>query len=224
MTAYHGNTDLKAQTSQYASLSWEYAGKKLQASVTGYLNLIRNMIELVEITPSAEEKLDEIEKSKVYRNLTKARIWGIDCILKYQPSKAVSLSAGYSFTDPKAQYPNQGIHYMEYIPINATSQHAATLTASWQHSWKRYRLGVSANGRYQSTKHYIVDNNADAFQTWRLNTAHTLLGLKTWTLTFNVGVDNLFNYIDRTPFGRNRATSTPGRNYYASLLIKYKSK
>lgn len=224
LTAYHGNTDLKAQTSQYASLSWEYAGKKLQASVTGYLNLIRNMIELVEITPSAEEKLDEIEKSKVYRNLTKARIWGIDCILKYQPSPAISLNAGYSFTDPKAQYPNQGIHYMEYIPINATSQHAATLTASWQHSWKRYRLGVSANGRYQSTKHYIVDNNADAFQTWRLNTAHTLLGLKTWTLTFNVGVDNLFNYIDRTPFGRNRATSTPGRNYYASLLIKYKSK
>lgn len=224
LTAYHGNKDLKAQTSQYASAGVEYNGGKIQACITGYVNLIRNMIELVEITPTPEEKLDEIEKSKEYRNLTKARIWGVDVTFNYQPTKNISLSGGYSYADPKAQYPNQGADYMKYIAIDATSQHNATVNATWRHDWKRYRLGIGIYGRYQSTRHYVKDNDADGFQTWRINTSHTLNGPKKWTLTLNVGVDNLFNYIDRTPFGRNRGTTTPGRNFYASALVKFKSR
>lgn len=224
LTAYHGNKDLKAQTSQYASAGVEYNIGKVQASVTGYVNLMRNMIELVEITPTAEEKLEEIEKSKEYRNLTKARIWGVDITFSYQPTKDISLSGGYSYADPKAQYPNQGANYMKYIAIDATSQHNATLNASWRHDWKRYRLGVGVYGRYQSTRHYVKENDADGFQTWRINTSHSLRGNRKWTLTLNAGVDNVFNYIDRTPFGRNRGTTTPGRNFYASALVKFKSK
>lgn len=224
LTAYHGNKDLKAQTSQYASVGLEYVGNKFQASVTGYVNLLRNMIELVEINLTAEEKLNEIEKSKKYMNLTKARIWGVDFTFNYQPTKNISVGGGYSFADPKAQYPNQGVNYMEYIPIDATSQHNATLNATWRHSWKSYRLGLGVYGRYQSVRRYVEDNNADAFQTWRINTAHTFLGMKKWTVTLNVGIDNIFNYVNRTPFGRNRATTTPGRTFYASALIKFKSR
>ncbi len=224
LTAYHGNKDLKAQTSQYASVGAEYAGRKFQASVTAYANFLRNMIELVEINLTAEEKLDEIEKSKMYLNLTQARIWGVDFTFNYQPVQTLTVSGGYSFSDPRAQYPDQGADYMKYIPIDATSQHNATLNASWHHTWSRYRLGLAVYGRYQSVRRYVEDNDADAFQTWRINTAHTLLGMKKWTLTLNVGVDNLFNYVDRTPFGRNRATTTPGRTVYASALIKFKNR
>lgn len=224
LTAYHGNKDLKAQTSQYASVGAEYAGRKFQASVTAYANFLRNMIELVEINLTAEEKLDEIEKSKMYLNLTQARIWGVDFTFNYQPVQTLTVSGGYSFSDPRAQYPDQGADYMKYIPIDATSQHNATLNASWHHTWSRYRLGLAVYGRYQSVRRYVEDNDADAFQTWRINTAHTLLGMKKWALTLNVGVDNLFNYVDRTPFGRNRATTTPGRTVYASALIKFKNR
>lgn len=224
LTAYHGNKDLKAQTSQYASVGVEYAGRKFQASVTAYANFLRNMIELAEINLTAEEKLDEIEKSKMYLNLTQARIWGVDFTFNYQPVQILTVSGGYSFSDPRAQYPDQGADYMKYIPIDATSQHNATLNASWHHTWSRYRLGLAVYGRYQSVRRYVEDNDADAFQTWRINTAHTLLGMKKWTLTLNVGVDNLFNYVDRTPFGRNRATTTPGRTVYASALIKFKNR
>lgn len=224
LTAYHGNKDLKAQTSQYASVGAEYAGRKFQASVTAYANFLRNMIELVEINLTAEEKLNEIEKSKMYLNLTQARIWGVDFTFNYQPVQTLTVSGGYSFSDPRAQYPDQGADYMKYIPIDATSQHNATLNASWHHTWSRYRLGLAVYGRYQSVRRYVEDNDADAFQTWRINTAHTLLGMKKWTLTLNVGVDNLFNYVDRTPFGRNRATTTPGRTVYASALIKFKNR
>lgn len=224
LTAYHGNKDLKAQTSQYASVGVEYAGRKFQASVTAYANFLRNMIELVEINLTAEEKLNEIEKSKMYLNLTQARIWGVDFTFNYQPVQTLTVSGGYSFSDPRAQYPDQGADYMKYIPIDATSQHNATLNASWHHTWSRYRLGLAVYGRYQSVRRYVEDNDADAFQTWRINTAHTLLGMKKWTLTLNVGVDNLFNYVDRTPFGRNRATTTPGRTVYASALVKFKNR
>lgn len=224
LTAYHGNKDLKAQTSQYASVGAEYAGRKFQASVTAYANFLRNMIELVEINLTAEEKLNEIEKSKMYLNLTQARIWGVDFTFNYQPVQTLTVSGGYSFSDPRAQYPDQGADYMKYIPIDATSQHNATLNASWHHTWSRYRLGLAVYGRYQSVRRYVEDNDADAFQTWRINTAHTLLGMKKWTLTLNIGVDNLFNYVDRTPFGRNRATTTPGRTVYASALVKFKNR
>lgn len=224
LTAYHGNKDLKAQTSQYASVGAEYAGRKFQASVTAYANFLRNMIELAEINLTAEEKLNEIEKSKMYLNLTQARIWGVDFTFNYQPVQTLTVSGGYSFSDPRAQYPDQGADYMKYIPIDATSQHNATLNASWHHTWSRYRLGLAVYGRYQSVRRYVEDNDADAFQTWRINTAHTLLDMKKWTLTLNVGVDNLFNYVDRTPFGRNRATTTPGRTVYASALVKFKNR
>lgn len=225
LTAYHGNTDLKAQTSQYASAGIEYTGAKFQASITGYMNRLRNMIELVEIPLTPEEKMLEIEKSKRYENLTKARIYGMDFTFSYQPVKSVSLGGGYSYADPKAQYAQgKGTEYMEYTYIDATTCHNATLNATWKHAWKHYQLGLGVYGLYQSTQHYINDNNADGFQTWRINTAHSLLKMKRWSLTMNAGVDNLFNYIDRTPFGRNRATTTPGRNFYASVLIKFKNK
>lgn len=224
LTAYHGNKDLKAQTSRYVSVGLEYADNKFQASITGYANRLRNMIELVEINPTPEEKLNEIEKSKEYRNLTQAHIWGIDFTCSYRPTKGIVLGGGYSFTDPRAQYPNQGINYLEYITIDATSQHNATLNASWQHSWAHYRLELAVYGRYQSVRRYVKENDADAFQTWRLNTAHTFVKTSRWTMTLNAGVDNVFGYVDRTPFGRNRATTTPGRNFYASALVKFKNR
>ncbi len=222
-TAYHGNPGLKAQTSHYYSFGAEYAGQKFQFSLTGYINRIHNMIELVEIAPTPQEKLDEVEKSKQYRNLTKARIYGADFTFTYRPLRSLNFSGGYSYADAKAQYSGKGKDYLKYLPMNATSRHNATLNASWQHSWQRYRLAVGCYGKYQSTRRYIEDNDADGFQTWRINTAHSWLKRKHWTLTLNAGVENVFDYVDRTPFGRNRATSTPGRNFYASLLIKFKN-
>ena len=49
--------------------------------------------------------------------------------------------------------------------------------------------------------------------------------IKNETVVINdeCGIDNVFDYVDRTPFGRNRATSTPGRTFYVSALIKFKN-
>ncbi len=222
LTAYHGNTGLKAQTSRYASLGLEFLNNNLQISLTGYINKIRNMIELVEISLTSEEKLEEIEKSKEYQNLTKAHIYGADFTINYQILPSLKFSASASFSDPKAQYATKGSFYMKYRPIDATSKFSATATIAYLHAWKKYSLGIDVNGRIQSKCRYIEDNDAEDFQIWKLNTSHAFKHLAPCLLTFNAGVDNIFDYVDRTPFGRNRASNTPGRTVYASLIFKFK--
>ena len=56
-----------------------------------------------------------------------------------------------------------------------------------------------------------------SYQLWRLNTRHNVLKKKKWNLDINVGIDNIFDYVDRTPFGRHRGTTSPGRTWYASF-------
>lgn len=226
LKAYYGNSDLKPQTSQYTSLGAEYISRKFQASVTGYYNSIHNMIALTTVPTSAEDKFLEVQETKKYKNLSKARVYGIDISFTYNPIKDFTLGAGYSYTDAKALYVDNEFdeRYMEYIPIDATSRHNATWNATWKHAWKRYQLGIGIYGKYQSKRYYMTDGNADGYQNWKLNTSHSLLKLKHWNLTANAGVDNIFDYIDRTPFGRNRGTTTPGRNFYVSVVAKFFNK
>lgn len=226
LKAYYGNSDLKPQTSQYVSLGAEYINNKFQVSVTGYYNTIHNMIALTTVPTSAENKLQEVEETKKYKNLSKARVYGVDFSFTYTITKDLSLGGGYSYTDAKALYVDDEYdpRYLQYIPIDATSNHNATLNATWKHTWKRYRLGIGVYGKYQSERFYMTDNNADGYNLWRINTSHSLLKLKHWDLTGNVGVDNIFNYIDDTPFGRNRGTTSPGRNFYMSITAKFHNK
>lgn len=70
---------------------------------------------------------------------------------------------------------------------------------------------------------YINDKLAadTGFQTWRINTAHSLLKMKRWSLTMNAGIDNVFDYVDRTFDGT--CHTDPGRTFYVSASIKFKT-
>ena len=35
------------------------------------------------------------------------------------------------------------------------------------------------------------------------------------------GVDNIFNYVDRTPHGLHLGTTTPGRTFYVSFTVRF---
>ena len=37
-----------------------------------------------------------------------------------------------------------------------------------------------------------------------------------------VGIDNIFDYVDRTPHGLHLGTTTPGRTVYATLTVRFK--
>lgn len=222
---YKGNTELTPQTSNYVSLGLEYNIDKITLSVTGYYNRISNMIALTEVETSAEDSFDEIQATMQYKNLSKARSFGAEISIDYKPIESVSLGGGYSYTNAKAQYTDDpdDPNYMLYTPINGTSFHNANCKFAWNHKWRKYKLNISLFGRYQSTKFYITDGNGKAYQLWRLNTSHNILKTKHWDLTVNGGIDNIFNYVDRTPFGRHRGTTSPGRTLYASVIVKFKN-
>ena len=223
---YYGNKDLKPQKSNYYSASVEYHASNLQITVTGFYNRIKNMIALTEIPTSAEDRLDEIEASMQHKNLSKARSFGGDISLTYQILSSLAIGGGYSYTDTKAQYTDDPAdpNYMLYTPINGTSFHNTNWKLAWNHAWKKYKLDVTLFGRYQSTRFYITDGDGKSYQLWRLNTRHNVLKKKKSNLDINVGIDNIFDYVDRTPFGRHRGTTSPGRTWYASFIVKFQNK
>ena len=223
---YYGNKDLKPQKSNYYSASVEYHASNLQITVTGFYNRIKNMIALTEIPTSAEDRLDEIEASMQHKNLSKARSFGGDISLTYQILSSLAIGGAYSYTDTKAQYTDDPAdpNYMLYTPINGTSFHNTNWKLAWNHAWKKYKLDVTLFGRYQSTRFYITDGDGKSYQLWRLNTRHNVLKKKKWNLDINVGIDNIFDYVDRTPFGRHRGTTSPGRTWYASFIVKFQNK
>lgn len=223
--AYYGDTNLKPQKSNYYATNAEYIKSKFKVSVTAYYNHISDMISLQHTETSYEDKQLLVEETMKYVNLSKAYTYGIDVAFEAQLPYAIKLGGGYSWLDAKAQRTDDkdADDYMQYVNINGTSRHNISVKASWAHSWKKYRLGANLNGRYQSKRYYTSDGDAKAYQLWRLNTSHALLNKKKMKLDINVGIDNIFNYVDRTPFGHNRATTSPGRNYYASVTIKFQN-
>ncbi len=224
--AYYGNTDLKAQKSDYYALNIEYHHSRFKASITGYHNNIRNMISLQTVATSYEDKLLLVEETMKYVNLAKGRTYGIDFTFDIKLPMNIKAGGGYSYLDAKGQRTDDetAIDYMKYVYMNGTSRHNASFRASWNNSWKKYKLGISINGRYQSKRYYTSDGNAKAHQLWRLNTSHSFLNTKKWKLDINAGIDNIFNYIDTTPFGHNRGTTSPGRNFYASIALKFENR
>lgn len=223
--AYYGNVDLKAQKSDYYALNVEYNLHRLKVSVTGYHNNIRNMISLQTVETSREDKLQLIEETMKYVNLAKGRTYGIDFTFDAELPMNIKIGGGYSYLDAKGQLTDDETSddYMKYVYINGTSRHNANVRASWAKSWNGYKLGVHLNGRYQSKRYYITDGDAREYQIWRLNTSHSFLKTKKLKLDMSVGIDNIFNYIDRTPFGHSRGTTSPGRNFYASIIFKFQN-
>ncbi|WP_236264171.1 TonB-dependent receptor [Dysgonomonas sp. Marseille-P4677] len=223
--AYYGDTNLKPQKSNYFAANAEFIIPKFKVSITAYHNRMKDMISLQHTETSYEDKLLLVEETMKYVNLAKARTYGVDLTFEVQLPCSIRLAGGYSYLDAKAQRTDddEAADFMQYVYINGTSRHNATFKVSWSNSWKRYQLGLNLNGRYQSKKYFTSDGDADGFQIWRLNTSHSLLDKKKIKLNMNVGIDNIFDYVDRTPFGHNRGTTSPGRNYYASVTIKFQN-
>ena len=72
-----------------------------------------------------------------------------------------------------------------------------------------------------SKRYYQINGDGRGYQIWRLSTTHDLGHARHMTYRVEAGVDNLFNYCDRTPHGLHLGTTTPGRTVYASLTVRF---
>ena len=234
-----GNPDLSPETSHYLSLNAEYRSQFIAVSLTGYLNRINDMVvkqnvpieavgdqespalqmlrrEFPEMTDDQAQKLSQYA---LYQNSDKGDVKGVQLNLSANLFAGFNLSANYVYTYARSKSGT------EWQPLERSIRHSATVTANYHHAWRRYGLNVNLNGRLQSKTYYIgTYEDAPGFGVWNLNTTHTLDLAKWVVLEPSIGIDNIFNKVDRRPDSsvRKYALFSPGRMFVAGLKVRFK--
>ena len=218
---YLGNENLKAQTSNYFGMSAEYTVGHLTLTLAPYYNKVKDMITLVTI-PIKDAPGDLITKYdpirvRQYQNMEDAQTYGVDFTVRYQ-GKHFTAGGSYSYLDTKANQYDSENDVMHEVTIDGMAHHKANVYATWNKEvTKGYQLGIGLYGRLSSKRYYQIDGDGDGYQLWRLSTTHQLG--KMWRI--EAGVDNIFDYVDRTPHGLHLGTTTPGRTVYAALTVRF---
>ena len=222
---YLGNTDLKAQTSNYYGVSAESTWRGLNVTVTGYYNKVNDMIALVTI-PNYQAPAEYVAKydpvkTRQYQNIEDARTSGIDVNVRYS-YKGFSSGIGYSYLDTEANQYDTTHDKMKQVVIDGMAHHKGNLFVTWNSQLSPgYRLGVGIYGRMSSKRYYQINGDGKGYQLWRITTTHDLGRSKLFDWRIEAGVDNIFGYVDRTPHGLHLGTNTPGRTVYASLSVRF---
>lgn len=226
---YLGNADLKPQTSNYGSLSAEITAGQWSVSVTGYINKVKDMITLVTIpnyrAPEEYQTQYELHRTRQYQNLDDARTLGIDFAFRYS-SREWAFGGSYSYLDTDANQYDSEHDRMKAVTIDGTAHHKANCYVTWNHRFRRpYRLGIGIYGRASSKRFYQLNGDGKAYHIWRLTSTHDIqsraITSRGLTLRAEAGIDNIFNYVDRTPHGLHLGTTSPGTTVYASLTLRF---
>ena len=222
---YLGNPDLKPQSSNYFAIGGEYGHNGLNITVTGYYNKVKDMIALVTIPnyQAPDEYIAQYDpvKTRQYQNIEDAKTVGVDVNVRYN-WREFAFGMGYSYLDTDAHQYDTNHDKMRQVTIDGTAHHKGNFFATWGHRFTlNYQLGVGLYGRMSSTRYYQDDGNGKGYQIWRISTSHTLGHSTAMSYHIETGVDNIFNYCDRTPHGLHLGTTTPGTTVYASFTIRF---
>ena len=230
-----GNTALRPQSSNYVSLGAEYRGERLTTSVTGYHNRLDHMIALVNV-PLSEIPHDITSAyagdgstaivARKYMNMEDARTFGVDVNLSYSFPEGWAVGGNYSWLDTRAHQYNTHHSRLEEVVIDGTAHHKWNAYATWSRRLSScYKIGANLSTRGSSRRYYQNNGDGAPFQLWRLNTTHDF-GKASDALPFtyrvDVGVDNIFDYVDRTMHPYHLGTNSPGRTVYVAFAVKFK--
>jgi outer membrane receptor for ferrienterochelin and colicins len=228
-----GNKDLNPEKSNYVALNAEYRSQVLAVSVTGYVNLISDMVVkqnidvddatrqmlLDEFPEMTQEQADKMVSYARYRNSDKGDVKGLQLNVSANVFQGFNLSANYAYTYARTKSGD------EWSVLDRSIRHTATVAANYHHSWGCYGLNVNLNGRLQSKTYYTGSyEDAPGFGLWNLNTTHTFDVAKWVCLEPNIGVDNIFDRVDRRIDSsiRKYALYSPGRMLVVGLKVRFK--
>ena len=227
-----GNTKLDPQTSNYWSANLEYRGDKLTASVTGYINKLDNMIALVNvpvgeipagITTAYMGDGSNNVQARMYKNMDDARTCGVDVTLGYKFTKELSMTAAYSYLDTEANLYDAGTDQMKTVVIDGMAHHKWNASVMYNHAFSNiYKLGVNLSTRGSSKRYYENNGDGRAYQLWRINTTHDfqVSSFKIASFRLEAGIDNIFNYVDRTMRPYHLGNNTSGTTVYGKVVVK----
>ena len=227
-----GNKDLKPEKSNYFSLNAEYRSNLLAVSVTGFMNRINDMVirENIDVDAASlamlqaefpemtDDQAQKLERYSLYKNSDKGDVKGVQVNISANLFRGFNLSVNYVYTYARSCSGGQ------WTPLERSIRHASTVAANYFHSWGNYGLNVNINGRLQSKTYYPDYEDAPGYGVWNLNTTHSFDGLKHLYLEPSIGIDNIFDKVDRRIDSTNRkyALYSPGRMLVIGLKLKIK--
>ena len=229
-----GNPNLKPEKSNYFSLNAEYRTQMIAVSVTGYLNRINDMVVkqnvdvddasrkmlMAEFPEMTQDQADKMVSYALYQNSDKGDVKGVQINVSANVMPGLNLSANYVYTYARSY--SDG----EWSMLERSIRHAATVAANYHHVWGRYGLTVNLNGRLQSKTYYTGSyEDAPGFGIWNLNTTHSFDVAKWAYVEPSIGVDNIFDKVDRRIDSSTRkyALYSPGRMLVVGLKVKFKN-
>ena len=228
-----GNQNLKPEKSHYFSLNAEYRNDVIAVSLTGYLNRINDMVvkQNVEVDDASRTMLmkefpemtqnqaDKMVSYALYQNSDKGDVKGVQLNASANIFKGFNLSANYVYTYARTKSGE------EWSVLERSIRHAATIAANYHHTWGKYGLNINLNGRLQSKTYYTgTYEDAPGYGIWNLHTTHTFDCTKWAFVEPSIGIDNLFDKVDRRIDSSNRkyALYSPGRMLVVGLKLKFK--
>ena len=229
-----GNQDLKPEKSNYFSLNAEYRDEVIAVSVTGFLNRINDMVvkQNVKVTDASlamlrkefpemtDDEAAKLEQYALYQNSDKGDVKGVQVNVSANLFAGFNLSTNYVYTYARSKSGDA------WSPLERSMRHAATIAANYHHVWGKYGLNVNLNGRLQSKTYYPGYEDAPGFGIWNLHTTHSFDVAKWAFLEPSIGVDNLFDKVDRRIDSSQRkyALYSPGRMLVVGLKVRFKYK
>ena len=228
-----GNQGLKPEKSHYFSLNAEYRDDVIAVSVTGYLNRVNDMVvkQNVKVDNSSldmlrrefpemtDDQAAKLEQYALYQNSDKGDVKGVQVNVSANIFPGLNLSTNYVYTYARTK---SGV---EWEPLERSIRHAATVAANYHHTWGRYGLNINLNGRLQSKTYYTgTYEDAPGYGIWNLHTTHTFDCTKWAFVEPSIGIDNLFDKVDRRIDSSTRkyALYSPGRMLVFGLKLKLK--
>ena len=226
------NPGLKPEKNHFWNANAEYSNSWVNISVNAYVNNIRNMINYRTMT--AAEINSDPQLTAYYNegwttirqrdNIDKAKIKGINANVKFILPLGFSLSAGYTYTDSRAISVTLDTKTQQYVeketPVDKSVRNVANVSATWDRIRGSYHLNINLNGHIQGRRYSSTYGYAPRYQQWNLNTSHAFI-MSSYVLEPSIGIENIFNERDTSPWNSNFSTINPGRALYVSMKAKF---
>jgi outer membrane receptor for ferrienterochelin and colicins len=203
----------------------EYTWNGLSVTATAYYNKVKDMITLVTI-PNKDAPAEYIlqydpVKTRQYQNVEDARTYGVDVTARYS-WHSFSVGMGYSYLDTEANQYDTEHDVMKQVIIDGMAHHKGNVFTTWNRRLTtNYVLGIGLYGRFSTKRYYQINGDGKGYQLWRINTSHDFGHSRKMNYRLEVGVDNIFNYVDKTYHGLHLGTTTPGTTLYVSFTIRF---
>ncbi|MBQ1747132.1 MAG: TonB-dependent receptor, partial [Bacteroidales bacterium] len=184
-------------------------------------NLVSYLWSEYELTPSEAENLRDTEldnPGRIRRHtqelksaIRKLGNVNVNAIV----TKDIDLGVNYSWNYAKTKTGD------EWSLLERSVRNTLTLSSDFHHTWGLYSLNVRLSARLQSKTYYPNYENAPGYGVWNLNTTHTFRVSDKLVLEPYIGIDNIFDKVDKRPDSslRKYALYNPGRMILAGLRI-----